>query len=106
MSEAATPAVPHSEAERAAIEQKLMAIYQRLGSMKEAGPEVTVAADEWIREQCADPLLPKDFKEKVLTKARTLDCDAHMRATAQALADAGRLATEGKMNERQAKVVD
>jgi len=106
MSAAGAGDKPLSDAERAVIEQKLMAIYQRLEGMRAGEPEVTAPAHEWIKAQCADPTLPKDFKKKVLEKARTLDCDAHMRATGQALTDAGRLATEGRMAERQAKLLE
>ncbi len=106
MSEAWANALTQSEPARSGIEQKLMAIYLCLRGMNGAEPGATLPARKWLEEQCADPRLPPDFGDKVLKKARALDCDACMRATGEALADAARLATEGRMPERAAKLRD
>jgi hypothetical protein len=111
MPDGSVPAGALNEAERQIIREKMMVIFQRLETMIAAAPAVTEPAHQWIKEQCADPMLSKEkeFKEirdKVLAKARAVNCDAHMRATNDALTEAARLATEGKMTERGGKLVE
>ena len=106
MTDGAAEGGAHSAADRAALEQKMMAMYERLEGMADAAPAAAEEAHRWIREQCTDPHLAGEFKDKVLEKARALDCNAHMRATGAALADAARLATEGRMPERSAKLIE
>ena len=111
MPEGSVPAGAEDEAQRQIIQEKMLAIFQRLETMIAAAPAVTDPAYQWIKEQCADPGLSKEkelkeVRDKVLTKARAVNCDAHMRATNDALSEAARLATEGKMTERSSKLVE
>lgn len=92
------------EAERQAIKQMMAAIYERLNAMRGAAPAATDAAHQWVKEQCTDARLKVEFKRQVLEAARALDCEANMRATDAALADAARLAAEERMTERAAKL--
>ncbi len=92
------------EAERQAIEQIMTTIRERLNGMRGVSPAAAEAAHQWIKEQCTDTRLAGDFKREVMERARAFECDANMRATDAALADAARLAAGERMTERAAKL--
>ncbi len=84
----------------------MMAIIKHLDEMGEVGPEVTQAVHRRIKRLCANPEIPRPFREMALLRARSLDCDAHMRAIGETLAQAIRLADEGRMLERGATIAE
>lgn len=92
------------EAERQAIEKMMTAIVERVNGMRGASPAATEATHKWVKEQCTDTRLAADFKRQVMEQARAFECDANMRATDAALADAARLAAGERMTERAAKL--
>jgi hypothetical protein len=77
---------------RPAVQQIMVAIHARLEGMVDVPAAMSAAAHRWVKEQCADTRLPHDFKQRALTIARSLDCEAHMRAAGEAVAEAARLA--------------
>jgi len=92
------------EAERQAIEQLKSAIQARLDGMRALQPAAAEETHKWIKEQCADTRLPAEFKREAGKTARTFECEANMRATDAALAEAARLAAQERMGERAAKL--
>jgi len=92
------------EAERAALEAKMTEIRTRVDAMRSGTAAETGPAHVWVKEQCVEPKLAMEFKRQMLDQARAHDCDASMRATDAALADAARLAVEERMVERAAKL--
>jgi hypothetical protein len=92
------------EADRQALEKKMGEIRGRVDGMSGGKPAECEQAHKWVKEQCADPKLSPEFKRQMLDRARAGECDANMRATDAALAEAQRLAVEERKAERAAKL--
>ncbi len=101
-----TPTEAQQEAQKKAIERMQNIVRETLEKMRDAKPNDAERLHQRIKDLCTDKTLPLPFKQKALLQARSLECNANMRATDKLLHDAMRLATGDDMKARGAKLTE
>lgn len=72
-----------------------------------ASPETAESMVRRLESLCrSDKVLPVEFKQKALRRARDLACDANMRRCDQLLREVMSLSVAGKMTERSVKLIE
>jgi hypothetical protein len=98
---------PKQEAERQAMERAKEACREILDNMKNAAPEEAEKLHQRLKDSWGkDKYLPYEYKKQMFERARTLECNANMRAADSCLHRALKLAADENMMERTKKLAD